>query len=236
MKKKKTTQRGLAMYIVAITLFVLAFGGVAAAQSSGSFLDILADKIVERLLGGGGEMGDGMLGASNYPVHYVPDYVNGIYAGGVAVIDSSGNWDGAITGTTGTFSSTLRVTGAATLSSTLGVTGISTFTANINANGSDNRLATSTFSGLTAVHNNLRIGTIGSEKLFVNVSASQVMINTSTAAGTLTVTSGSTATSSAAIGGAASPGCFAIGNAAGGITYMTVNTGGDWVTSTPSCS
>ena len=61
---------------------------------------------------------------------------NSVLVDGTEVIDGSGNWVGAITGTTGTFSSTLGVTGASTIaglsatsgafSTTLGVTGMST--------------------------------------------------------------------------------------------------------------
>lgn len=40
---------------------------------------------------------------------------------GTCVIDSSGNFDGAVTGTTGTFSSTLAVTGTTTVATKIGV-------------------------------------------------------------------------------------------------------------------
>ena len=60
------------------------------------------------------------------------DFSEGISVDGTVVIDGSGNIDAPITSTTGTFSSTLEVTGAATLSSTLGVAGITSLTEALN--------------------------------------------------------------------------------------------------------
>ena len=61
-------------------------------------------------------------------VHNVQEtFDEGIAVDGTEVIDGSGYFVGAVNGTTGAFSSTLGVTGAATLSSTLSA-GASTFT------------------------------------------------------------------------------------------------------------
>lgn len=51
------------------------------------------------------------------------DCDGGYYVDGTAIIDGSGNVDGSITSDTGTFSSTLDVTGAATFGSTVTITG-----------------------------------------------------------------------------------------------------------------
>jgi len=59
------------------------------------------------------------------------DTTDGYKVDGTTVIDGSGNFDGAVTATTGTFSSTLGVTGATTLSSTLAVTGATTLTGQV---------------------------------------------------------------------------------------------------------
>ena len=58
------------------------------------------------------------------------DFPEGISVDGTTVIDGSGNWDGAVTGTTGTFSSTLGVTGLSTFSGgvVVGATSVATTT------------------------------------------------------------------------------------------------------------
>lgn len=70
---------------------------------------------------------------------------SGQYVG--AVNGTTGAFSGAVSGTTGNFSSTLGVTGATALSSTLAVTSTSTLTGNLDANGTFNAIgdaATST--------------------------------------------------------------------------------------------
>jgi len=104
----------------------------------------------------------------------------GIAVDGTTVIDGSGNWDGAITGTTGTLSSTLGVTGnfavntskftvaAATgntvVAGTLGVTGATTLSDTLAVTGATT-LATTTISDLTLINSTtrstLKVGSTG---------------------------------------------------------------------------
>ena len=59
------------------------------------------------------------------------DFSEGISVDGTTVIDGSGNIDAPITSTTGTFSSTLGVTGASTFGSDITVTTTNTATSSI---------------------------------------------------------------------------------------------------------
>ena len=78
-------------------------------------------------MGGGAGDGISLGGATNFD--YV-DTENGYYVDGTQIIDGDGNFDGAITGTSGTFSGTLAVTGATTLTGALtaDVTDVGRFT------------------------------------------------------------------------------------------------------------
>lgn len=74
----------------------------------------------------GGELAIGA--ATRYPTGYL-DTADGYYVDGTAIIDADGNVDGAITSSTGTFSSTLTVSGAFVAEAASTLTGTSTITA-----------------------------------------------------------------------------------------------------------
>ena len=99
-----------------------------------------------------------LLGGLNH--NAIEDFSEGISVDGTLVIDGSGNWDGAVTGTSATFSGTLGVTGATTLSSTLGVTGATTLSSTLAVTGKITGSGDALLNGTTPT---LTVGDAGEE-------------------------------------------------------------------------
>lgn len=100
---KNTKQFSLWLGIIVVA--VLAVGGMTKAYSGSAHIVVEGDYIEAM----------GSLGGAIHNI--IESFDEGIAVDGTTVIDGDGNWDGAITGTTGTFSSTFAVTGGTTLSS-----------------------------------------------------------------------------------------------------------------------
>lgn len=111
---KKISNLFTIILAVAICVGLVASG--ASAMNVGEGVTVNIENFYEA-------QSEGPLGGEIHNV--LESFDAGIAVNGTTVIDSSGNWDGAVTGTTGTFSSTLTVTGAATFN------GTATFTGNV---------------------------------------------------------------------------------------------------------
>lgn len=167
----------------------------------------------------------------------------GFYVDDTKVVDGSGNWDGAVTGTTGTFSSTLGVTGAVTLSSTLGVTGATTLSSTLGVTGAvtldDDLIVDTNTLFVDDSANGVGVGTTTPSSLFsVVVSNSDVFtVNGSTGAAVFSqlVSVNDSTQSTLKIGGTGSlTGCLVMGDSGGAATkyYITVTGGTVSATST----
>jgi len=123
---KKINLKSLSSMLVIVVVSVLAVGSyLVTAYDGGEKVINIAGNYIES----GDCASENVLGGEIY--NKLVSFDEGIAVDGTIVIDGSGNFDGAVTGTSGTFSGTLGVTGATTLASTLtvaGATDVSKFT------------------------------------------------------------------------------------------------------------
>jgi len=88
MKLQKLSIKSKLLVAGALVVVLMACGGVAKAFDSVSFIDKVADRVAN-LLVGGEKQSDEILGAANRSIQYVYDYVNGFYVNGSQIFDTS---------------------------------------------------------------------------------------------------------------------------------------------------
>lgn len=125
-KNKQVNKKLFSIFGVGILVLVVLFGGfltLQGAKADVSFKELLAEKIANsfgdnilEMLG----LNEFNLGGTNY--NRLIDFSEGISVDGTTVIDGDGNWDGAVTASTGTFSGTLSVAGVLTLDGNITLT------------------------------------------------------------------------------------------------------------------
>lgn len=116
---KKLNKKSLAVTSLAMLVCIIVVGAQVGAFSMP--LSDTGNTIIETCDNctiGNPSLSDETLGNAMFENRPVT-FNGGILVNGTEIIDTSGNFTGATAGTTGTFSSTLTVTGATTLSSTL---------------------------------------------------------------------------------------------------------------------